>query len=195
MAGTGVAVVTGAGSGIGRAAAHGPAQRRVERCVAAGRRERAAEGDAKGRRRALAVPTDITDPASVEALFAAYPRGAAGSFDLLFNNAGSRCARGQWPNWRSRTGSASSTRTSPARSCAPGPRSGRDGRAGSRAAGGHRQRLDLGLRPAAVRDRLQRDQARGHGHHEVARARGPRVRHRLRPDRHRQRRDRHDRAL
>jgi NAD(P)-dependent dehydrogenase (short-subunit alcohol dehydrogenase family) len=37
--------------------------------------------------RALAVPTDVTDPASVRALFAA-TRDAFGRLDLLFNNAG-----------------------------------------------------------------------------------------------------------
>ena len=36
---------------------------------------------------ALAVPTDVADPASVTALFAAV-RGAWGRVDLLFNNAG-----------------------------------------------------------------------------------------------------------
>ncbi len=44
-----------------------------------------AEAGAAGR--ALAVPTDVTDPASVEALFAATVK-AWGRVDLLFNNAG-----------------------------------------------------------------------------------------------------------
>ena len=38
-------------------------------------------------RRALAVPTDVTDPAAVRALFTA-AHGAFGRLDLLFNNAG-----------------------------------------------------------------------------------------------------------
>ncbi|HEY6178849.1 MAG TPA: SDR family oxidoreductase, partial [Kofleriaceae bacterium] len=38
--------------------------------------------------RALAVPTDVSDPASVDALFAAV-RAAFGRLDVLFNNAGS----------------------------------------------------------------------------------------------------------
>jgi NAD(P)-dependent dehydrogenase (short-subunit alcohol dehydrogenase family) len=44
-----------------------------------------AQANADGR--ALAVPTDVTDPASVEALFAATAK-AWGRVDLLFNNAG-----------------------------------------------------------------------------------------------------------
>jgi len=85
-----VAIVTGAGSGIGRASAL--ALLRAGWHVAlAGRRKdalestRAAAGDAAAR--ALAVPTDATDPAAVKALFAA-TRDAFGRLDLLFNNAG-----------------------------------------------------------------------------------------------------------
>ncbi|MEE8279871.1 MAG: SDR family oxidoreductase, partial [Alphaproteobacteria bacterium] len=85
-----VAVVTGAGSGIGRAVAlallgDGYA------VTLAGRREEplqetaAAAGEAAPR--ALAVPTDISDPASVRALFDK-TKEAFGRLDLLFNNAG-----------------------------------------------------------------------------------------------------------
>ena len=85
-----VAVVTGAGSGIGKAAAHAllAAGWRV---VLAGRRQEplaaviaTAGGDAE---RALAVPSDVCDPASVNALFAR-TLAAFGHVDLLFNNAG-----------------------------------------------------------------------------------------------------------
>ncbi|HEX3465521.1 MAG TPA: SDR family oxidoreductase [Candidatus Elarobacter sp.] len=85
-----IAVVTGAGSGIGRAVARalGGAGYAV---VLAGRRAApletvAAEIEALGGK-ALAIPTDIADAASVEALFAA-TRSAFGRLDLLFNNAG-----------------------------------------------------------------------------------------------------------
>jgi NAD(P)-dependent dehydrogenase (short-subunit alcohol dehydrogenase family) len=74
-----IAVVTGAGSGIGRAAARALRDDGWD-LVLAGRREeplRETLPDAK------IVPTDVTDPASVAALFA-----AAGPVDLLFNNAG-----------------------------------------------------------------------------------------------------------
>jgi NAD(P)-dependent dehydrogenase (short-subunit alcohol dehydrogenase family) len=84
-----VAVVTGAGSGIGRAAALALLEAGY-RVVLAGRRTAAlqavaAESGAGGR--ALAVPTDVTLPDSVDALFSA-TRRAFGRLDLLFNNAG-----------------------------------------------------------------------------------------------------------
>jgi NAD(P)-dependent dehydrogenase (short-subunit alcohol dehydrogenase family) len=74
-----IAVVTGAGSGIGRAAARALHQDGWE-LVLAGRREDALKAtlpDAK------IVPTDISRPEQVDALFE-----AAGPLDLLFNNAG-----------------------------------------------------------------------------------------------------------
>ena len=85
-----VAVVTGAGSGIGKAAALA-LLRDGYRVVLAGRRpeplgETIAEaGAATGR--ALAVPTDATDPLAVRALFARAQQ-AFGRLDVLFNNAG-----------------------------------------------------------------------------------------------------------
>ncbi len=85
-----IALVTGAGSGIGRAVALGLLEDGWS-VVLAGRRAEplqalAAEALAKGQT-ALAVPTDVGDPASVEALFAAIER-SFGRLDLLFNNAG-----------------------------------------------------------------------------------------------------------
>ena len=85
-----VAVVTGAGSGIGRAVALEllAADYRV---VLAGRRaERLDETVTLAGAHAstaVAVPADVTDPASVAALFAR-TRDAFGRLDLLFNNAG-----------------------------------------------------------------------------------------------------------
>jgi NAD(P)-dependent dehydrogenase (short-subunit alcohol dehydrogenase family) len=80
-----IAVVTGAGSGIGRAAAQALLQAGWS-VVVAGRREAPLQetlGSAEG----LVVPTDVTDPASVAALFAATLQ-RYGRVDLLFNNAG-----------------------------------------------------------------------------------------------------------
>jgi NAD(P)-dependent dehydrogenase (short-subunit alcohol dehydrogenase family) len=74
-----IAVVTGAGSGIGRAAARALHDDGWN-LVLAGRREEALR-ETLGT--ATIVPTDVTDPASVERLFA-----IAGPLDLLFNNAG-----------------------------------------------------------------------------------------------------------
>ncbi|RMD60493.1 MAG: SDR family oxidoreductase [Alphaproteobacteria bacterium] len=85
-----VAIVTGAGSGIGKAVALALLAEGY-RVVLAGRRAAAldavCEEAGAGRDRALAVPTDVTDPASVRALFAK-TREAFGRLDLLFNNAG-----------------------------------------------------------------------------------------------------------
>jgi NAD(P)-dependent dehydrogenase (short-subunit alcohol dehydrogenase family) len=85
-----VAIVTGAGSGIGRAVAIGLLEEGYT-VVLAGRRpqllaETVRNAGAHGTR-ALAVTTDVSDPASVRALFAA-TKEAFGRLDLLFNNAG-----------------------------------------------------------------------------------------------------------
>ncbi len=82
-----VAIVTGAGSGIGRAVALalGEAGWRV---VLAGRRRDALDGTALlGGDAMLAIPCDVTDAASVDALFDA-AADRFGRVDLLFNNAG-----------------------------------------------------------------------------------------------------------
>ena len=82
-----VAVVTGAGSGIGKAVALALAKAAYS-VVLAGRRLQALEEVAQeAGRDALAVATDVTDPAAVAALFQrAVER--FGRVDLLFNNAG-----------------------------------------------------------------------------------------------------------
>ncbi|MFJ5698633.1 SDR family oxidoreductase [Arthrobacter sp. NPDC093139] len=81
-----VAVVTGAGSGIGRAVAR---QMLAEgyRVALAGRREPQLLEAAGGHPDALAVPCDVTVPDDVERLFAAVLR-RWGRVDVLFNNAG-----------------------------------------------------------------------------------------------------------
>ncbi len=86
-----IALVTGAGSGIGRAVAVA-LMREGFAVVLAGRRADQLEataraGEAAGGGQALAVPTDIGDPRSVQALFAR-TRATFGRLDLLFNNAG-----------------------------------------------------------------------------------------------------------
>jgi NAD(P)-dependent dehydrogenase (short-subunit alcohol dehydrogenase family) len=89
MATTRTALITGAGSGIGRAVALALAQEGYA-VVLAGRRPEALEATAAmapAGARTLAVATDITDPASVKALFEA-AQNAFGRLDLLFNNAG-----------------------------------------------------------------------------------------------------------
>ena len=107
MATTGVAVVTGAGSGLGRYITQAllTAGWRV---AAAGRREGALrETVAPGTwpaEAALAVPADVTVPESVAALFAAVER-RWGRVDLLVNNAGLFGPMGtvdeiSWADWR-----------------------------------------------------------------------------------------------
>jgi NAD(P)-dependent dehydrogenase (short-subunit alcohol dehydrogenase family) len=81
-----VALVTGAGSGIGRAAAQALLKEGWH-VVLAGRRQQMLEATAAGSPQALVVPTDVRQPDSVRALFAAIER-AHGRLDLLFNNAG-----------------------------------------------------------------------------------------------------------
>ncbi len=85
-----VAVVTGAGSGIGRASALA-LQNAGYHVALAGRRagqlEETAGMAAAGGGRMLAVPTDVADHASVIALFAK-TKQEFGRLDLLFNNAG-----------------------------------------------------------------------------------------------------------
>ncbi|MEA2247518.1 MAG: hypothetical protein QOH46_2047 [Solirubrobacteraceae bacterium] len=77
-----IALVTGAGSGIGRHVAHGLLAAGY-RVVLAGRRAEALEETRAGDERATVVPADVTDPAAVDALFASLDR-----LDVLFNNAG-----------------------------------------------------------------------------------------------------------
>jgi NAD(P)-dependent dehydrogenase (short-subunit alcohol dehydrogenase family) len=85
-----VAVVTGAGSGIGRAVALG-LLREGYAVALAGRRaealDRVREDAGELGALAIAVPTDVRDPAAVRALFDS-TLSAFGRLDLLFNNAG-----------------------------------------------------------------------------------------------------------
>lgn len=85
-----VAIITGAGSGVGRAVATAFLKDGY-RTVLAGRRIDALEEtialSGADKARALAVATDVTDKASVQALFAK-TKQAFGRLDVLFNNAG-----------------------------------------------------------------------------------------------------------
>jgi NAD(P)-dependent dehydrogenase (short-subunit alcohol dehydrogenase family) len=80
-----IAVVTGAGSGIGRAVSRALLDAAWS-VVAAGRRADRLEATLAGGD-GLAMPTDVSDPDAVDALFAA-ARERYGRVDLLFNNAG-----------------------------------------------------------------------------------------------------------
>lgn len=79
-------VVTGAGSGIGRAVAR-LFLAEGWRVALLGRRGALLEETAEGHAGALALPCDVADPDRVEAAFAQAAR-AFGRIDVLFNNAG-----------------------------------------------------------------------------------------------------------
>jgi len=103
-----IAVVTGAGSGVGRAAALALLDAGWT-VVLAGRRaapleETVALANAGA---ALIIPTDVTDPAAVEALFDQAVR-ELGRIDVLFNNAGGNVPATNfgeltWEQWKTVT--------------------------------------------------------------------------------------------
>ncbi|HJP32656.1 MAG TPA: SDR family oxidoreductase [Candidatus Latescibacteria bacterium] len=82
-----VAIVTGAGSGIGKASALALVEAGYAVGLAGRRADKLEEVAAEAGDVALAVPTDVTDPASVQQLFAATTQ-RFGRLDVLFNNAG-----------------------------------------------------------------------------------------------------------
>src|SRR5438128_2334018 len=85
-----VAIITGAGSGIGKAVAMALAREGFA-IVLAGRRQElldaAVNEGLAGGAVMLSVPTDVRDPSSVKALFSK-TWDTCGRLDLLFNNAG-----------------------------------------------------------------------------------------------------------
>ena len=82
-----IAIVTGAGSGIGQAVAWGLVKEGYAVALA-GRRSEALEATAaEAGGDTLVVPTDVAEPASVTALFGQV-EDRFGRLDLLFNNAG-----------------------------------------------------------------------------------------------------------
>ena len=89
-ASTKVAIVTGAGSGIGKAAALALLRNGYRVALAGRRREPLEKTRAESQAAAddaLVVTTNVADPASVRALFGA-TKQAFGRLDVLFNNAG-----------------------------------------------------------------------------------------------------------
>jgi NAD(P)-dependent dehydrogenase (short-subunit alcohol dehydrogenase family) len=83
-----IALVTGAGSGVGRAVSHA-LYNEGWAVVLAGRKEKnlSKTADIIGHERSIIVPTDITDGKQVKQLFAKTLK-TFGRLDLLFNNAG-----------------------------------------------------------------------------------------------------------
>ena len=90
MATAKIAIVTGAGTGVGRGAALALMKAGFAVVLAGRRRDKlqevANEGAANGGKN-MVVPADIADPASIKTLFAT-TKQAFGRLDVLFNNAG-----------------------------------------------------------------------------------------------------------
>ena len=84
---TKVALVTGAGSGIGRAAAQALSRDGFALVLAGRRLQPLEETSASLKGESIAVSTDVGDPDSVAALFTTLKK-QYGRLDLLFNNAG-----------------------------------------------------------------------------------------------------------
>ena len=94
------AIVTGAGTGIGRAAALALLKDGWQVALAGRRAEllTSVVNESGAATRAFAVPTDVADPDSVQALFAAVVE-RFGRVDLLFNNAGTGNPPGAFEGW------------------------------------------------------------------------------------------------
>jgi NAD(P)-dependent dehydrogenase (short-subunit alcohol dehydrogenase family) len=97
-------LVTGASQGIGRATAEAFLAKGARVALVARSAEKLAEVAAPHGDRALALPCDVSDPASVDALFEAI-RAAWGRLDVVFNNAGAglkaaEIADVSWEDWR-----------------------------------------------------------------------------------------------
>lgn len=82
-----IAVVTGAGTGVGKAAALALMNKGFTVVLTGRRKDKLDEALSEGGGKGLAVTADITDPASVAALFKTVT-DTYGRLDLLFNNAG-----------------------------------------------------------------------------------------------------------
>ena len=82
-----IALVTGAGTGIGKHAALALSREGYSVALAGRRKDRLEATAAEAKGPTLVVPTDVGDPASVKALFAKTLE-AFGRLDVLFNNAG-----------------------------------------------------------------------------------------------------------
>jgi len=87
MTGQKIALVTGAGSGVGKAAALALARDGFTVVLSGRRADRLHEVAKKADGETLVAPADVKEPASILALFAK-TKEAFGRLDLLFNNAG-----------------------------------------------------------------------------------------------------------
>ena len=172
---TKVAIVTGAGTGVGRAAALALMKAGYAVVLAGRRRDKLDEIAAEGARQgqSLAVPTDVADPASIKALFAVV-KEKYGRLDVLFNNAGIGAPAMPIEDlpldkWHA---VVDTNLTGPFVCTQEAFRMMKAQNAARRAH--HQQRLDLRPHAAADGRRLHLDQARDHRAHQADRARRPR---------------------
>jgi NAD(P)-dependent dehydrogenase (short-subunit alcohol dehydrogenase family) len=98
------ALVTGASSGIGRAVALALAEAGYRVAICARRQDALKETAAEAGSGTLALPCDVSDPAAVDAMFAAIEKDF-GRLDLLFNNAGTNVPATdfgdlEWSAWK-----------------------------------------------------------------------------------------------
>ncbi len=98
------ALVTGAGSGIGKATALALAKAGFKVAVCGRREEALKETDSKAGGGLLVLPCDVTDPEAVEAMFAKIERDL-GRLDVIFNNAGTNVPATnfgdlEWSAWK-----------------------------------------------------------------------------------------------
>ena len=196
MVNTKIALVTGAGSGIGRAVSLS-LQSAGYSVVLAGRRaaelEKTAALGHASQGKMLPVPTDVSNPESVRALFARI-KETFGRLDLLFNNAGTGApgipmedlSYEQWSKvvGVNLTGAFLCAQEAIRLMKAQNPPGGRIINNGSISAHAPRPKLSA----------LHHHQTCHSGTHQVHFAGRPEIRHCLRPDRHRQCGDRNDRA-
>jgi NAD(P)-dependent dehydrogenase (short-subunit alcohol dehydrogenase family) len=87
MAAQKIALVTGAGTGVGRAVSLALLREGYAVALAGRRREKLEEVAREANGTTLVAPADVSDPASIKALFAR-TKDTYGRLDLLFNNAG-----------------------------------------------------------------------------------------------------------
>ena len=190
MHATKTALVTGAGSGIGKAAALALLKEGYQ-VVLTGRRSEAlqqtvVDAGSDGTR-ALPVSADVTDVLAVRTLFDK-TRETFGRLDVLFNNAGTGAPPIPLEDltfeaWRRVIDVNLTGRISLHSGCISPDE-------GSDAAGRphHQQRLNLRSRAAAQLRALHCKQTRHNRAHQIVRPRRQEIQHCLRPDRHRQRR-------
>jgi NAD(P)-dependent dehydrogenase (short-subunit alcohol dehydrogenase family) len=179
-----VAIVTGASSGIGKAVALALLKEGYSVALAGRRTDRLDEAvrESGAGPRALAVPTDITDPEAVRLLFAR-TKETFGRLDLLFNNAGTTAPPIPIEDldirmWKTMV----DTNLTGAFLCAQQAiklMKSQDPRGG-------RIINNLGVCPPSQLRPVHLDETRHPGADQVALPGLPQVRHRLRPDRHRQ---------